>query len=125
MEIKSGFYLTGFTRIDKGEEGAVFVRYDEPAAKAQTPEINEAFLEYGGKNSESYILTIPRQLPRNVVAVAIVTRTSKNCYSATAFGERLIDTFKADSLDGLRGKVARFFAEESKNTTKKCSSGGF
>ena len=30
MTIYEGFYLKGFTRIDKGEAGAVFVRYGEP-----------------------------------------------------------------------------------------------
>ncbi len=49
MEIKNAFYLTGFTRIDKGEQGAVFVRYDEPSERKGEPSINEAYLNYGGK----------------------------------------------------------------------------
>lgn len=111
MEIKSGFYLTGFTRIDKGEQGAVFVRYDNPGA----PSINEAFLNYGGKNSENFILSMPA---RNVISAAIVTRTSKNRYSATVFGVRSISSFCADSLDGLRNIVATFFADEDKTLSK-------
>ena len=39
MEIKSGFYLRGFTRIDKGESGAFFVRYEEEAGEKGEPEI--------------------------------------------------------------------------------------
>lgn len=120
MEIKSEFYLTGFTRIDKGEQGAVFVRYDEPAEKERRPEINDAYMNYGGKNADSYILTIP-QNPRKVVAAAIVTRTSKNIYSATVFGERHIDTLKSDTLNGLRRKVAEFFEKEAKKPIKNAS----
>lgn len=122
MEIKSDFYLSGFTRIDKGEEGAVFVRYDEVKGRGNNPMINEAYLNYGGNNAESFIVSVPS---RNVVSAAIVTRTSKNCYSATAFGERHIDTFKSDSLNGLRLKVTAFFTEENQTSKKKRSSGGF
>ncbi len=122
MEIKNGFYLTGFTRIDKGDEGAVFVRYDDLKERKGKPAINEAFLNYGGKNTENFIISVPC---RNVVSAAIVTRTSKNRYSATVFGVRLIRTFYADSLDGIRNTVANFFDEESKNTIEKRSSGGF
>ncbi len=122
MEIKSDFYLSGFTRIDKGAEGAVFVRYDEVKGRGNNPMINEAYLNYGGKNAESFIVSIPS---RNVVSAAIVTRTSKNRYAATVFGLRSIKTFYADSLNGLRQEVAAFFEEESKTSTKKRSSGGF
>lgn len=122
MEIKSGFYLTGFTRIDKGEQGAVFVRYDELNERRAAPAINEGYLNYGGKNSENFVVSIPS---RNIIAAAIVTRTSKNRYSATAFGVRLISTIYDESLDGLRGKVAQFFEEDSKNNTQKRSSDGF
>ena len=63
MEIKNAFYLTGFTRIDKGEQGAVFVRYDEPSERKGKPSINEAYLNYGGKGSESFILSMPANFP--------------------------------------------------------------
>ncbi len=120
MVINSGFYLTGFTRIDKGEEGAVFVRYDVAQSSKCKPEINEIFSNYGGTGTASYSLSIP--VPK-VVACAIVTRTSKNCYSATVFGMRKIDTYKSDSLDGLRRTVAAFFNDENKTVPKKCLSG--
>lgn len=115
MEIKNAFYLTGFTRIDKGEQGAVFVRYDEPSERKGKPSINESYLNYGGKGSESFILSMPA---RNVISAAIVTRTSKNRYSATVFGVRSISSFCADSLDGLRNIVATFFADEDKTLSK-------
>ncbi len=117
MEIKDAFYLTGFTRIDKGEQGAVFVRYDEPSERKSAITINESFLNYGGRNSENYNISI--------LAAAIVTRTSKNRYSATVFGERLIDTLYSSTLDGLRVKAEAFFAEESKTPIQKHASGGF
>ena len=116
MEIKSGFYLTGFSRIDLGEQGAVFIRYDELNERKDTPAINEGYLNYGGKNAESFIVSIPS---RNVISAAIVTRTSKNRYSATAFGTRLIRTICDESLDGLRRQVAHFFEEDSKKNTIK------
>lgn len=122
MEIKNEFYLTGFTRIDKGSQGAVFVRYDDQSERKNKIRIDEAFLNYGGKNTENYNMSIP---VRSVVAAAIVTRTSKNVYSATVFGERLIDTIKSETLNGLRCKVAAFFENESQKTAEKRVSGGF
>ena len=82
MIIHDGFYLSGFTRLDKGEAGAVFVRYENEAE--------------GGK-------------VRKIGACAVVTRSSKNCYQATVFDARRIAHFKADTLDGLRRTVAQFF----------------
>ena len=31
MTIHDGFYLNGFKRIDKGDDGAIFVRYEDEA----------------------------------------------------------------------------------------------
>ena len=116
MEIKSEFYLNGFTRIDKGEQGAVFIRYDDLNERKDTPAINEGYLNYGGMNSESFVVSIPA---RNAISAAIVTRTSKNRYSATAFGVWKISTFYDESLSGLRKQVAKFFEEDRENSIKK------
>ena len=108
MEIKSGFYLRGFTRIDKGESGAFFVRYEEEAGETGEPEIARSYLNYGA-GRESYTLTIPKPKARKITACAIVTRTSKNSYTAACYDERQIATLKSDTLEGLRHTVAAFF----------------
>lgn len=108
MIIQNGFYLHGFTRIDKGEAGAVFVHYDE-TADTRAAEIRETPLLYGGENTANYTLSIPKPRPLKITACAVVTRSSKNCYAATVYDERRIETMRADSLDGLRKKVAEFF----------------
>lgn len=109
MEIKSGFYLRGFTRIDKGESGAFFVRYEEEAGEKGEPEIARSYLNYGGAERESYTLTVPKPKARKITACAIVTRTSKNSYTAACYDERQIATLKSDTLEGLRHAVAGFF----------------
>ena len=110
MIIQNGFYLSGFTRLDMGEEGAVFLHYaDDPAEHIVKPEIKETPLYYGGEGSFNYTLSIPRRPPRKITSCAIVTRTSKNCYQAMAYDEKRIESFRADSLDGLRRDVATFF----------------
>ena len=109
MVLPSGFYLRGFTRLDKNEAGAVFVRYEEEQANSRKPEIKETPLLYGGENTANYTLSIPKPKARNPQACAIVTRTSKNRYSATVYDEKRIDTFHSESLDGLRKTVADFF----------------
>lgn len=111
MIINDGFYLSGFTRIDKGEAGAVFAHYEEEQEDNRMPEIREAPLYYGGKDTANYTLSIPKPKARKMTACAIVTRSSKNCYQATAYDPRRIEHFKADTLDGLRYKVAAFFRE--------------
>lgn len=110
MEIKSGFYLRGFKRIDKGESGAVFIRYGEPKKSARSaPEVFDEGQSYHENTAgNSFLVWLPVY---TVVACAIVTRTSKNCYQATAFNEQGIKSFKADTLDGLRSEVAAYFKE--------------
>lgn len=108
MIIQNGFYLHGFTRIDKGEAGAVFVHYENTQA-AEPAEIRETPLLYGGENTANYTLTIPKPKPPKITACAVVTRSSKNCYTSTVYDEQRIETMRADSLDGLRRKVATFF----------------
>lgn len=109
MIIPDGFYLHGFTRLDKGEAGALFVQYAEEQEEAHKPEIRETPLLYGGAGTVNYTLSIPKPKARNPKSCAIVQRTSKNRYSATAYDERRIDTFHAETLDGLRRMVADFF----------------
>lgn len=111
MIIYDGFYLSGFTRIDKGEAGAVFVRYADVQDDTRKPEINETPLYYGGADTYNFTISIPKPKAQKITACAIVTRSSKNCYQATAFDERRIKAFNRDSLDGLRKAVADFFAE--------------
>lgn len=110
MIIHDGFYLNGFTRMDKGEAGAVFVRYAEEDEDKRKPEIKETPMYYGGADTMNFTLTIPKPRPRKMTACAIVTRSSKNCYSATVFDERRIETFKESSLNDLRTACAAFFA---------------
>ena len=112
MIIYDGFYISGFSRIDKGEEGAVFVRYEDEKEDKRAPEIKETPLYYGGADTVNYALSLPKPRARKLAACAIVTRTSKNNYTATVFGARRIETFKEHSLDGLRRKVADFFKGE-------------
>lgn len=109
MIIHDGFYLKGFTRLDKGEEGAVFVHYEDEAGESRAPEIREAPRYYGGADTANFTVSIPQPKARKITACAIVTRSSKNCYQATAYDERRIKYFKADTLDGLRRAVAEFF----------------
>ncbi len=118
MIIGNDFYLTGFTRLDKGEAGAVFVRYDEKEQDERKPEIEEAHLYYGGTGMQSYTISIPLPKPQKIVACAIVTRTSKNCYQATVYDDKRIEAFRKDSLDGLRTVVAGFFGQGKKNVSR-------
>lgn len=109
MIIQSGFYLSGFTRRDLGEEGAVFVHYEEPPTNARGAEIKETPMYYGGPDTANYTLSIPKPKAKEITACAIVTRTSKNCYQASVFDKKHIGNYKADTLDGLRRICADFF----------------
>lgn len=108
MEIKDGFYLTGFTRQDKGDAGAVFVQY-EAAQDTRAPVVVERPLHESYADTASFTVTIQRPQPRKVSACAIVTRSSKNCYQAMAYDATRIESFRADSLDALRRMIAAFF----------------
>lgn len=115
MKIHDGFYLSGFTRQDKGEAGAVFVRYEEVAPVKPTVRSTSVTLNQTGAGTFSLAvpieLTMPKPKPQRVTACAIVTRTSKNRYQATAYDERRIESFSATGLDELRQTVAEFFKE--------------
>ena len=109
MIIQSGFYLSGFTRIDKGDAGAVFVHYEEEEQDTRKPEIKETQLLYGGAGTQNFTLSIPKPKARKVTSCAVVTRTSKNCYQATVYDERRIESYREETLGGLRRTVAKFF----------------
>lgn len=108
MIIYDGFYLHGFTRIDKGEAGAVFERYGEAVQEKQPARIKESE-RYNNPAARVYSVIVPEPAPRHVVACAVVTRTSKNCYQATVYDDRRIEHFTATTLDGLRRVVSDFF----------------
>lgn len=101
MTIHDGFYLQGFKRIDKGDDGAIFVRYGDEAQEKVAPKMLAS-------NSGGFTLYVPKMRER-ITACAVVTRSSKNCYQATVYDEKHIKHFKADTLDGLRRIVADFF----------------
>ena len=50
MEINQNFYLYGFQRYDKGEDGAIFVRYSEQKDERKA-EINASPMYYGGRDT--------------------------------------------------------------------------
>jgi len=101
MIIHDSFYLNGFTRIDKGEEGAVFLRYGAPKANDKTA---LDCISWHGKGA-TYAISIPQ---RSIEACVLMTRSSKNCYQATIFDERRIASLRADTLDGMRNAVVEF-----------------
>ena len=113
MRIHDGFYLDGFTRQDKGEAGAVFVHYEEVTPVQPTVRSTPVTLQQTGALVFSLSVPIERTIPKpkaqRVTACAIVTRTSKNRYQATAYDERRIENFSASGLDELRQMVAEFF----------------
>ena len=114
MIIYEGLYIKGFERIDKGEDGAVFVRYAEAKQDDREPEIMETPLYYGGKDTANYTITIPKPRARKVTACAIVTRSSKNHYQAAVYDEKRIEYFCKTSLEGLRLAVTDFFKKQTK-----------
>ena len=118
MIIGNDFYLTGFTRKDMGEQGAVFLRYDDPPIDMRVPQIEEYGLKYGGPNSANYIITIPKPLPRKIGACAIVTRSSRSRYAATCYDDKRITEFHTDTLNGLRKLVSEFFEDYKLNVLR-------
>lgn len=104
MRILCEFELFGFERLDMGEAGAVFVRYEKRGA----PTVEEQASFIGGKERERLVVEQPL---RRATACAIVTHTSKNRYSATAYAGKRIQTFKQTSTDGLRSELEKFFEE--------------
>ena len=70
MIIHDGFYITGFTRQDKGEAGAVFVHYEEPPAERRLPTIKEMVPSYcyGNGEAANFTITLPKPKPRKIAA---------------------------------------------------------
>ncbi len=104
MRILCEFELFGFERLDMGEAGAVFIKYEKQGA----PTIEESVFFRGAPGREHFHLELGK---RQAVACAIVTRSSKNRYRATAYAGKRIQTFKQTSIDGLRSELEKFFEE--------------
>ncbi len=109
MEINNSFYLQGFRRMDMREAGAVFVRFEAPTAEKSAASIEKAPMYYHGKDNACYMLTVPKPQAEKLTACAVVTRTSKNRYSATAFDETRIQDFYAETLSELQASLNKFF----------------
>lgn len=110
MNIGNWFSLDGFTRMDLGDEGAVFIRYAEDDKDGRTPELKETTPNLWTSSFE-YTIKIPKPRPRRVSGCAVVTHSSKNCYSATVFDERRIATFKESSEWRLELRCIDFFTK--------------
>lgn len=111
MEINKNFDLYGFTRHDKGESGAVFLRYSEQKDERKA-EINATPMYYGGRDSVSYTISVPKPKEKLLTGCAIVTRSSKNLYQATVFNKTRIETFRAEALGEMISLIEKFFSEK-------------
>lgn len=110
MNIENWFSLDGFTRMDLGEEGVVFIRYAEDDKDGRTPELEETTPNLWTSSLE-FTIKIPKPRPRRVSGCAVVTHSSENCYTATVFDERRIATFKERSAWTLEQSCRDFFAK--------------
>ncbi len=108
MEINSELRLSGFTRIDRGTQGAIFVRYQTPPEEGQT-KLEKSPMYYGGENCLSYNIFIPKPKAPKLIACAIVTRSSRNCYTVAAFSATKIKNFHAISLLQVQSMLTDFF----------------
>ena len=115
MNIGNWFSLDGFTRMDMGEEGAVFIKYAEDHKDERTTKFKET-TPYSWADTLMYTITIPKPRPRHVTQCAVVTHSSKNCYSATIFDKRRIATFKTSSVRALEQRCKYFFTNGEKNS---------
>lgn len=113
MIIGNDFYLNGFTKQDKGESGAVFVRYEKLQESDCAPEIKETPLYYGGSDTLNFTVSIPKPHKPRITASAIVMRTSKSRYTAVVYDERRIEELKSDTLKGLKKSVEEFFENKT------------
>lgn len=111
MTIGNDLYLSGFTRQDKGENGAVFVRYETPQGSDRAPEITETPLYYGGKDTVNYTVSIPKPQKPRITGSAIIRRTSKSRYTAVVYDERRIEELKAETLNRLKKDIEEFFGK--------------
>lgn len=111
MDYYEEFYIRGFERIRKGKKGAVYMRYADERQGARKPEIEETPLNYGGADTENYVITVPK---RKMNACVIVIRTSKSTYQAMACDEGRVERFSETSVESLRKAVTAFFERVSK-----------
>ncbi len=108
MTVSRDFNLDGFYRENKGEDGAVFLRYSEDKDE-RTAEIRKTPMYYGGADTENYILSVPKPRGKTVDACVAVVRTSKNNYIVTAFDRTGLITFKSESLNDVAERCTEFF----------------
>ena len=101
MEISGKLVLHGFTRINAGDRGAVFVRYETPRADDRKAEVRESPMYYGGKDYVSYMVNIPKPRTAAVTGVVIVERTSKNRYRVSAWAGGTIENFSTANTDEI------------------------
>lgn len=111
MEINRNFYLYGFERHNKGEDGAVFIRYSDQKDERKA-EVNALPMYYGGSDTLNYTISVPKPRGKLLTGCAIVTRSSKNIYQTTVFNETRIESFRAESLGDLNRMVEKFFKGE-------------
>ena len=109
MTINGTIYLQGFERHDHGDDGIVFLRYQEELNDERKAEINKSPMYYGGRDVDIYTLSIPKPKERKFDACVVLIRTSKNKYTVTAFDQKRIITFKAESLDEVQKCCNKFF----------------
>ena len=109
MKINNEFSLFGFDRENRGEDGAVFLRYEEPKDDERKVEISKSPMYYGGFDTENYVLSVPKPKAKRLVACVVVARTSKNKYFITMFDKKAIITFRATSWDDIQESCKQFF----------------
>lgn len=109
MTINGDIYLYGFEKHDRGEEGIIFLRYREDEKDERKAEINKSPMYYGGRDTDNYMLIIPKPRERKFDACAVVVRTSKNKYTITAFDDKRIINFKSETVDDVGRSLNEFF----------------
>lgn len=109
MTISGDIYLYGFDKYDKGDEGIVFLRYQEEKKDERTAEIHASPMYYGGRDTDNYTLSIPKPRERKFNACAVIKRTSKNKYTVTAFDDDRIIMFKSETADDVGRSLNTFF----------------
>lgn len=109
MTINGNIYLRGFEKHDHGDEGIVFLRYLRKEKDERKAEIYKSPMYYGGLDADSFIINIPKPQERKFDACVVLTRSSKNKYTVTAFDNEHILLFKSDSLDDVQKRCNEFF----------------
>ncbi len=112
MEIPNNLRIYGFNRIDLGDRGTVFLRYERADQTVGNAEVYENTLKYFGDAYVSYTVKIPRPQPQKLTGVILVDRTSKNRYSVAAYGNGEITTFSAATAKEIIDKTAWLWQEK-------------